>query len=339
MEKETIYSKCGFYCNRCPAYKDNSATEEGRRRGSELWKKYFGLDFKPDIVRCEGCQSAEPWKTGNMLPDRRCHIRACAVYNGVPTCAHCASFPCEEYSKQVPGEKLRQQRESAANTQFTDEEYLKNLEQFEGQPHLNRLHGALSPSDIIQPKPFTSASKIAPFPEKLASSPPDQEKMKRLYLLLSSIFSQKADSYAGQVLTDRKTLYLRGVLWVIILYGEIKDGEIVLDGEPNKDKKECSRLVRKTDNTLHSAVREAVDHLVSFGLRVNFKAVKKSWILTLSIDQKNGGEEVLKALKNYVTNLAEKYGEPEYSGSFDLKGRAFKLFTRVDMNGLQTVVR
>ena len=139
MDKGRIYSKCGFYCNYCPAYIDNSRTQEDREHGSALWEKYFGLHFKPDIVRCDGCQSTSPWKTGNLLPDRTCPIRACAVYNEVVTCAQCSVFPCSEYSKRVPGGELRKQREKAANITFTDNEYQKYIEPFVGQVHLKYL--------------------------------------------------------------------------------------------------------------------------------------------------------------------------------------------------------
>src|SRR5512136_1585644 len=143
MDKGRIYSKCGFYCNLCPAYKGNSRTEEDRIQGSALWEKYFGLHFKPDIVKCEGCQSSAPWKTGNLLPDRACPIRACTVYNDVVTCAHCSLFPCAEYSKRVPGAELRRQREKAANITLTDDEYQKYIEPFEGQIHFKELHNTL----------------------------------------------------------------------------------------------------------------------------------------------------------------------------------------------------
>ena len=40
------------------------------------------------------------------------------------------------------------------------------------------------------------------------------------------------------------------------------------------------------------------------------------------------------SLKTYVSVLVKKYGEPVYTGSYNLKGKAFKLFTRADMRDL-----
>jgi hypothetical protein len=124
--------KCGFDCGRCPAFQANSKSDEDRKRGAATWERYFGLHFKPDVLACHGCQEAKPWKNGNLLPDRSCPIRACAVYNGVQTCAHCTSFPCDEYSRRVPGPGPRREREDAAGMEFSDAEWQQHLEPYDG---------------------------------------------------------------------------------------------------------------------------------------------------------------------------------------------------------------
>ena len=334
MDKETIFSKCGFHCNRCPAYKDNSRTEADRKRGSVLWEKYFGLHFKPEIVRCEGCQASTPWQSGNLLPDRRCPIRACAVYNSVATCAHCALFPCEEYLKRTPGADLRRQRESAAKVRFSDTEYLNYLEPFEGQTHLQKLHASLHPKDIVPAKQVSIGAQIIPFPEKTSLTTDKEKRMRILHSLLTTAFSQQADYYARQVLIERRKSYLWGILWVLGLYGDFKDGRLVLESTVCGEKKECSRLVRKRDNTLYDSVQDAVESLKKNGIQIEFKPSKKDWTLTLSVEKDNGGPEILKVLKLYISSLVEKYGEPVYVNSYNLKGKAFKLFGKVDMSYL-----
>jgi hypothetical protein len=54
----------------------------------------------------------------------------------------------------------------------------------------------------------------------------------------------------------------------------------------------------------------------------------------LSVEKDNGGPEILKVLKLYISSLVEKYGEPVYVNSYNLKGKAFKLFSKVDMSYL-----
>jgi hypothetical protein len=334
MAEKVVYSKCGFHCNRCPAFSDNSGTDADRKRGSAVWEKYFGLHFNPDIVRCAGCQSPEPWKTGNLLPDRRCPIRACAVHNGVPTCGHCGVFPCSEYTSRVPGADLRQQREEVAHIRITGDEYLAHIEPFEGQVHLSQLRATIPSEDIIPPRPFSAGEHIAPFPKETTLTPGKRREMSRLHSLLSTVFSQKDATYAGQIVLERGKPYLWGVIWVMGLYGEIKHGRLTLDSSVCGDRKECSRLVRKYDTTLHNAVRDAVSTLSRFGIQMDFNADRKNWTLTLGIDKGVGGLPVLAALKTYVSSLAAKYGEPVYVSSYSLKGKAFKLFTRVDMSHL-----
>jgi len=334
MEKGRIYSKCGFYCNRCTAYKNNSRTQEDRERGSALWEKYFGLHFKPDIVKCEGCQSSAPWKTGNLLPDRACPIRACAVYNEVLTCAHCSLFPCAEYSKRVPGTELRRQREKAANIKFTDDEYQKYIEPFEGQVHLKELHNNLKPEEIAAPKQFSLDVDIVPFPTQTNLLPDKQDEMRRLHSLLGNIFSTKAPNYVDQLISERKMPYLRVLLWVMGLYGELREENLVLESTAHRDRMECSRLVRKRDNSLYEPIQDAVERLKKSGIQIEFKPFKKNWTLILGVDESIGGPVILTALKTYVSSLVKKYSEPVYTGSYNLKGKAFKLFTRADMRDL-----
>jgi hypothetical protein len=93
-------------------------------------------------------------------------------------------------------------------------------------------------------------------------------------------------------------------------------------------------LVRKRDNTLYEPIQEVVERLKKSGIQIEFKPLKKNWTLILGADESIGGRAILIALKTYVSNLVKKYGEPVYTGSYKLKGNAFKLFTRVDMRDL-----
>jgi hypothetical protein len=43
----------------------------------------------------------------------------------------------------------------------------------------------------------------------------------------------------------------------------------------------------------------------------------------------------LKALQSYVSQLVAAYGEPAYFAGYALKGKAYKLFTRLDMSALK----
>ena len=85
---------------------------------------------------------------------------------------------------------------------------------------------------------------------------------------------------------------------------------------------------------MYEPVQDVVNSLKEFGIQIEFKPFKKNWTLILGADESIGGHGVLAALKTYVSSLVKKYGEPVYTGSYNLKGKAFKLFTRLDMRDL-----
>jgi hypothetical protein len=332
---EYLFSKCGFECSRCPAYKDNSATETDRQRGSAKWEKYFGLHLKPDMIRCEGCQSIDPWKSGNLLPDRACPIRSCAVHNEIENCAYCAKFPCPEYSRRVPGSNLRQEREKVGKIKISDSEWAQFLEPFDGQSHLARLRQSLPPVSLIPPRNPSSTPGIVPFPGKTILSAPKTQNMKLLHGVLAGIIGNTADTYVEHILADRMKPYVAGLLWVLGLYGTFKDNSLVLCGCDHPDRLECVRLVKKTDNRPHKSTSEAISIVARHGMLIKHSSGKKDWTLTLSVEPTAGGAGLLRSLVDYVSALAKDYGIPTYASGYQLKGKAFRAFCKVDMGIFQ----
>jgi hypothetical protein len=332
----TIYSKCGFHCDKCPAFKNNSATEEKRIQGSRTWEKYFGLHLNPELIRCEGCQCERPWNKGNLLPDRTCIIRSCAEFNAVSNCAHCSNFPCREYLQKVPGAELRKQREAAAKINLSDDEYRRYIEPFEGQTHLKELRANLRSEDIKQPSTFSSKNKIVPFPDQLSPVVAEQVELRSLHEALKAVYSIRAATYAGQVLMERRKPYLRGILWVMAFYGRLEEGKLIVESTVWGNDKQCSRLVRKGDNSLHTAVREAAQILLEHGFFLDFQSSGRDWVLILSLEPSKLNNQMLSALKTYATALVGEYGKPVYVDSYNLRGKAFKLFSALDMTLFQT---
>ena len=209
------------------------------------------------------------------------------------------------------------------------------MEPFDGQTHLKKLHVTLRAGRHSAAKTnFCQMNALSPFPGKTNLTLDKEQEMRQLHSLLSTAFSQQAANYAGQVLIERKKPYLWGIIWVMGLYGELRADKLVLDSAVCGDRKECSRLVRKRDNTLYEPVQDVVNSLKKSGIRIEFKPSKKNWTLTLSVDDRIGGSSIPESLKAYVSVLARKYGEPVYVGSYNLKGKAFKSFTRLDMSSL-----
>ncbi len=325
-----IYGKCGFECGRCQAFKANSQTEEDRRRGAAIWGQYFGLHFKADVLFCEGCQSEAPWKTGRLLPDRACTIRACAIHNGANTCAHCSLFPCKEYVRRVPGPSLRHEREAAAKRTISDAEWKAHLEPYDGQSHLATLHLTIQPGDVVSPRPFQKAS-VAPFPATTNLSVRRREQMQALHSVLTRALSRTGDTYAEQILIQRGRPYVAGLLWVMGLYGKLEDGSLVLRSADYPDRNECARLIRRADNNPHKTTQQAITALADAGITIGYEASNTGWTLTLNAATQAGSNALPGWMKDYVRTLAGRYGIPEYVGGYNLKGAAFKAFSRADM--------
>jgi hypothetical protein len=335
MRREDNISKCGNFCDLCPAYLGQLGTAEDRQKGSAVWERCFGLHFKPERIKCQGCQCSQPWKTGNTLPSRMCAVRACANYNEVPNCAYCAVFPCPHLITHVPGGDLRQKQEELLGTHFSEVEYQAYIEPYEGRPHLAKIRSALSPEQIKTPKTPINTRNPVVFPSKTILAAAEEQALRKLHSVLSQLLSQKCSTYVEQLALERRQPVVLALLWVLALYGQPGDQGLLIDSAVCQDKKECTRLVRKSDNQLHGSPREAVTTLAGRGLRVDFTPRPKGWQLSLDIDALAGGKQALAPLQLYVKSLAGQFGVPVYAGSYDLKGRAFKIFSRLDLSVLR----
>lgn len=72
-----MYGKCGVKCDTCPAYFGNITEYKDQEKCSKGWKKYLNISLSPKYCKCNGCQAEEPWKDGNVIPDRSCLVRKC----------------------------------------------------------------------------------------------------------------------------------------------------------------------------------------------------------------------------------------------------------------------
>lgn len=333
-----FFAKCGCNCGHCPAFEGNARTDEDRQRCSDGWAKYLGARLRPDRISCKGCQSTEPWDTGNLLPDRGCNIRPCVVHNCVKTCAHCYIHPCEELKRRIPGEDFRELTEERIGAKMPEDDYVAFIKPYEGLKHLKEMRARLNPKAVVKPRKVNPLkAKIVEFPNNLSFSKKQIAVFKKLHNLFTVIISARADRFSRQILFKRRRQHILGLLWLTGLYGNIRNGknpQLILDGRVHGSRKQCSWMVRKYDNTFHAFVRQGANMLHDYGVRWEFKPLKKGWLLKLSFKEKAGGRETLKTLKKYVVSLAEEYGEPVYAGNSRLKGNAFALFSKADMRVL-----
>lgn len=85
-----ILAACGNDCAACPRYVGPTyeKSEEALHRTAVLWKEIGYRDYVAtnEEISCTGC-SPRNWC--------RYHIAGCCQEKGIPTCASCAAYPCD----------------------------------------------------------------------------------------------------------------------------------------------------------------------------------------------------------------------------------------------------
>lgn len=97
----TIVARCGFRCDKCPAYTKNSRTKNDKTTGAAGWSRYFKIHVNPESLRCKGCLAGVC--AGYDFPNEQCPIRLCAIERKLENCAGCSEYPCSTLEKQMKG--------------------------------------------------------------------------------------------------------------------------------------------------------------------------------------------------------------------------------------------
>jgi hypothetical protein len=88
---------CGVTCSNCPAYRATQAGDRDRLEEVLIhWREEFDVPhITVEDIMCDGCRA------GGRLCGycQHCAIRPCATTRGVPTCAHCDEYACEELER------------------------------------------------------------------------------------------------------------------------------------------------------------------------------------------------------------------------------------------------
>lgn len=329
-----LYGKCGCNCGRCPAFVANAKTLKARKKCSDGWRKYLGASLKPANCVCLGCQSRDPWKTGNMLPDRGCNIRPCAVALDIRTCAQCSRYPCADLKARIPDKDFRKKVTEHLGQPVPEKDYLAFLEPYEGVEHLRVMRRSLKSRDIVKmPKIQPLKARIVAFPDRLAVPRAETTGLKALHSLLGKIITARATTYARQIIAKRRKELLLSILWIFGLYGVFKrkNGEALVITSNKDTPRDVHIIVRKKDNRLHMYATQSFRILKGYGVHAALNSRTKEWTLTLHFGKKAGGSAALKALQSYVRTLVKKYGRPKYVGSSRYKGKSFERFMKTDM--------
>ncbi len=334
-------SKCGIDCNKCP-------WGPTPRKSMTLWefeqfqihsKKVLG--FMPIKSPCVTCQIPDVEIPKNSkLPNRKCLIRQCVDKAGITNCAHCMRFPCDTLNATA-GLWNRKSIEARLGRQISDEEYHTFVEPFEGIIRLMAVRALLKPDEITEPsKEIETENTVTDFPESLSVSSDEAASLKAVHDLLvilnsSSMGLQGADTFAQRHKLEILRAHVLRFLWIFGFNGRLeKEGtsSIVVEAETfltNRGSEKTLAIWSFVDGTIFKILAEVGCHCE----RVMSKDLKsedlvtgtgylrnKGWKITLSLEQKAGGEGALKALQTYAHLLDMKYGK-----------RAFQHFQVADM--------
>jgi hypothetical protein len=125
-----IVTRCGMRCDLCPAYKDNISTAD-LEGASKAWKTYFGLDFDPASIRCDGCLE----ESGHLL-DSTCPVRPCVTSRGLEDCSQCSNMPCDKLKQRLVDLRSIEER---IGGKVPRGDYLRFIRPFENVPRLEAM--------------------------------------------------------------------------------------------------------------------------------------------------------------------------------------------------------
>jgi hypothetical protein len=221
-----------------------------------------------------------------------------------------------------------------------EDDYLAFIEPYEGMKHLEMIRADLPSEALIPPKEVHPLRvRRTEFPRGLPLTPEEEAVLKALHRLMSDILTGRADLYVKQMVLKKRRKEILNLFWAFGHYGELSaDGsQLVIESRTCGSQPTFTNIVRKRDNALHTSVAESAALLSDFGVVVEHEQrSKKQWVLKMSCDDLANGKAMLAALKAYVTHLIETFGEPEYAGSSNYRGKAYDHFKRADMQGMSS---
>jgi hypothetical protein len=113
-----MMSACGVLCSDCPAYLGDAKGVAHQERTVEAWRRIYGLNEKPENIRCGGCCGPDDQL---FHTSRSCKARLCCRSKGFSTCAECGVEVCPDLEKAqavwdgVPGLAKTLSREDFLN--------------------------------------------------------------------------------------------------------------------------------------------------------------------------------------------------------------------------------
>lgn len=135
MAMEAIFTRCGYRCDLCLAYKPNvEANPSNRQKLSDGWFKYFGFRIPAEEICCDGCMGENP-----KLIDTGCPVRPCVTEKGLENCSQCEQYVCEKLKERLVIYEEVQQRFGA---EISEDDRICFILPYENRLRLDALRAA-----------------------------------------------------------------------------------------------------------------------------------------------------------------------------------------------------
>ena len=329
-----LIAKCGCDCGTCPTYKGNLKTAQDREHCSSGWERYLGVRLSPEKLHpCDGCSIPDEQRNIAYL---NCHVRQCAIYNGVANCAYCAAYPCMDllmvHELQQPDALPRIEARIGGPVPVAD--YVQFIEPYEGIKHLDSIRATLAPTEINAVKPVSFTPRTVAFPPSLLHSSKAKAAYQQVHQLLCGLDTGECRSYAHKLTRQKRRRQLLRLIWACARNGLLDENGyawLTLEAKAFGAHKIQSTLTAMEGfcrvfeaHGIHCAIVPLDEKrwlTPKGGLR------DEGWLLMLSFDNRIGGAPALKALIAYVARLDAKHD-----------GDGFKHFTKADMSVLSSPV-
>lgn len=132
---EPILTRCGYRCDLCLAYRPNVESDPANQQKlSDGWHQYFGFRIPPAEIICDGCLSE-----GNVLIDKSCPVRPCAMEKELDTCAQCAEYVCRKLRERIV---VFEEVKSRIGTEIPEDDRDRFIRPYENLPRLEATRAA-----------------------------------------------------------------------------------------------------------------------------------------------------------------------------------------------------
>jgi hypothetical protein len=337
---EQKISRCGNLCSECPwsVYMRKKIGEDDWEDYSKEIKRYTG--YKPVKYEWEGCvgcltpnEELPKHPFYNLL--KNCRTRKCGTYNEVNNCAYCGRFPC---TNTVARNNFTREKVSEKLARDIDEEtYERYIKMFDAITNLKKIRSEVLKNQIKNPKPVSKKIDITKLKGEFKNKNYIRLYEKLVEFANSNLGITGIDTVAGYEQYLSRKEFLWRFLWILGIYGEIKENELTIDSATLYENRKPISLPNNEEQWeiffsilrqfgIHFKLEIKTDNLYTPGGYMRAKTPKTNrpaYFIKMRVDPDIIDYQFFRSLKEIISELQKKTGK-----------RAFTNFKNLNFNSL-----